>query len=325
MIQPITFTPLPQQRVWGGRLLESRLHRPLPDPSAPYGESWDIVDRPEAQSIVSTGPASTLGLSLNTLWTGHRAALFGERLAGHPAPRFPLLMKILDAREDLSLQVHPPEHLATELQGEPKTEMWFIAHAEPGAKIYAGLRPGVTREAFLAALANGSVADLVHVLHPQSGDCLFIPSGRLHAIGAGLLIYEIQQNSDTTYRVFDWNRPGLDGKPRDLHIEQSLASIDFDDIAPTFQSPDPDGLLIACPHFDVRLGSATITPVIGCANPTESLTLAITRGCLQIGTSTPLNTGDFALLPPVALDSNHFLGPETTPDAQWLEIRLPPA
>ncbi|MDH4477316.1 MAG: class I mannose-6-phosphate isomerase [Verrucomicrobiaceae bacterium] len=324
MNHPLTFTPLPQQRIWGGRQLETRFHRTLPDPSAPYGESWDLVDREEAQSVVASGPESLVGLSLHDLWTRHRQPLFGPSLASHPSPRFPLLMKILDAREDLSLQVHPPEHLATELHGEPKTEMWFIAHAEPGAKIYAGLHPGVTREAFLAALANGTAADLVHVLHPRTGDCLFIPSGRLHAIGAGLLIYEIQQNSDTTYRVFDWNRLGLDGKPRDLHVEQSLASIDFTDIAPTFQTPDPDGSLVSCPHFDVRLGSSTTTPVIGGSHPTESLTLAVTQGSLQIGTAPVLTTGTFALLPP-ASNTPHRLGPETTPDPQWLEIRLPPA
>jgi mannose-6-phosphate isomerase len=201
--------------------------------------------------------------------------------------------------------------------------MWFIAHAEPGAKIYAGLRPDVTREAFLSALANGTAADLVHVLHPRTGDCLFIPSGRLHAIGAGLLIYEIQQNSDTTYRVFDWNRVGLDGKPRDLHVEQSLASIDFSDITPSFQTPGPDGLLASCPHFEVRLGSATTTPVINSAHPTESLTLAVTQGSLQIGTTPVLKPGTFALLPPTTSIPDR-LGPGTTPDAQWLEIRVPP-
>lgn len=324
MNSPLTFTPLPQQRVWGGRQLETRFHRSLPNPSAPYGESWDLVDREEAQSIVATGPEPLVGLSLQELWTQHRASLFGDSLASHPSPRFPLLMKILDAREDLSLQVHPPEHLADHLRGEPKTEMWFIAHAEPGAKIYAGLRPDVTQENFITALADGTVADLVEVLYPRSGDCLFIPSGRLHAIGAGLLIYEIQQNSDTTYRVFDWNRIGLDGKPRDLHVEQSLASIDFSDIAPCFQTPGPDGVLVSCPYFEVRLGGVSTTPVINSAHPTESLTIAVTQGSLQINTAPVLKAGTFALLPPDTTNPNR-LGPETTPDAQWLEIRIPTA
>jgi len=328
MTQPLTFSQLPQQRVWGGRLLETRLQRPLPDPSAPYGESWDMVDREEAQSVVTHGPEPLLGLSLHELWTQQRVAVFGAPLADHPSPRFPLLMKILDAREDLSLQVHPPAAMAEQFQGEPKTEMWFVAHAEPGAQIYAGLRPGISREDFITALNSGQVADLVHVLHPKSGDCLFIPSGRLHAIGGGLLIYEIQQNSDTTYRVFDWNRLGLDGKPRTLHVEESLASIDFSDVAPDFQTPDPDDNLVICPYFEVRLGSPATTPVIGCRHPEEGLILAVTQGRLQVGTSPALNTGDFALLPPVtpiAPENEHTLGHETTPDAQWLEIRVPPS
>ena len=323
MTQPLTFAPLPQQRVWGGRLLETRLGRALPD-AGPYGESWDVVDREEAQSVVTGGPHPFVGHTLHGLWTQHREAVFGAALAGHPAPRFPLLMKILDAREDLSLQVHPPEHLAAALNGEPKTEMWYIAHAEPEAKIYAGLKPGVTREAFTAALADGSVADLVHVLHPRTGDCLFIPSGRVHAIGAGLLIYEIQQNSDTTYRVFDWNRPGLDGKPRALHIPESLASIDFDDVAPGFQVPDPDDNLVTCPYFEVRLGRPGTTPVIGCAHPGEGLVLAVVEGSLQIDGAPVLHAGDFALLPPAAHDCGHPLGAGTTPGALWLEIRVPP-
>ncbi len=317
MNELLTFTPLHQQRVWGGRLLETRLGRALPDPAAPFGESWDIVDRAEAQSVVRSGPFA--GKTLYDLWTQHRDLVFGSPLARHPAPRFPLLMKILDARDDLSLQVHPPAEKAAELGGEPKTEMWFIAHAEPGAKIYAGLKPGVTREQFTAALADGTAADLVHVLHPRTGDCLFIPSGRLHAIGAGLLIYEIQQNSDTTYRVFDWNRPGLDGKPRQLHIAESLASIDFADFAPGFQSPAPDGLLVSCPFFEVHRRDAAHT-ALGAEG--ESLTLAVTAGQIQIGSSPGLRAGDFALLP-AHVPIEHRRITSATGDAQWLEIRIP--
>jgi mannose-6-phosphate isomerase class I len=139
---------------------------------------------------------------------------------------------LLDADQKLSLQVHPPSSIAAQLGGEPKTEMWFIAHAEPGAELYVGLRRGVTRALFERKIADGTVADCFHRLAVQRGDVMFLPSGRVHALGAGLVIFEIQQNSDTTYRVFDWNRVGLDGKPRDLHIEQSLACIDFNDFEP---------------------------------------------------------------------------------------------
>ena len=161
----------------------------------------------------------------------HAAEILGE---AKPAAegRFPLLCKILDAREKLSLQVHPPTSKALELKGEPKTEMWYITDATPGASLYVGLKSGVTRAEFEQKIADGSVADCFHRIPVKAGDTMFLPSGRVHAIGDGLVIFEIQQNSDTTYRVFDWNRVGLDGKPRELHIAQSLASIDFNDFEP---------------------------------------------------------------------------------------------
>jgi mannose-6-phosphate isomerase len=180
--QPIRFTPIYQSRVWGGRRMATLMGATLPDATTPFGEAWTVSDRPEAQSVTAEG------LSLHEMWTNHREAVFGSALLASPSPTFPLLMKILDACDDLSIQVHPPANMATALKGEPKTEMWFIAHAEPGAKIYAGLKPGVTRAAFELALQNGTVAEAVHVIEARTGDCLFIPSGRVHAIGAGLLI-----------------------------------------------------------------------------------------------------------------------------------------
>ncbi len=245
----LRFTPIYQQRVWGGRQLESRFQRALPADGLPYGESWELVDRPEAQSVVAT-PGRWQGVCLHDLWTTHRAEIFGSQAP--ESPRFPLLLKILDAREVLSLQVHPPAEKAEVLGGEPKTEMWVMAAVEPGAKLYAGVEPGTTRESFAAALAAETAEHLVPSLHPSAGDFIFIPSGRLHAIGAGFLIFEIQQNSDTTYRVYDWGRRGLDGKPRQLHVEQSLDSIDFTDKAPELGRATPEGVLVACPYFQVR-------------------------------------------------------------------------
>ncbi|MCW1884710.1 class I mannose-6-phosphate isomerase [Luteolibacter flavescens] len=226
-MEPIVFSPLYMQRVWGGRELETKYGRTLPD-AAPYGESWEIVDREKEQSVVRGG--SLAGQTLHELWTGRREEIFGSGLP--ESERFPLLIKVLDARDDLSIQVHPPVHLAAELGGEPKTEMWYIAGADAGARLYVGMKPGATRADFEKAIADGTVADCVHSIEPQAGDSIFIASGRLHAIGAGFLIHEIQQNSDTTYRVFDWNRLGLDGQPRELHVAESLASIDFEDFAP---------------------------------------------------------------------------------------------
>jgi len=232
-LYPLTFHPLFKTRPWGGRRIESLYGKPLP-PGVQIGESWEISDRPGDESIVANGPLA--GTSLRQLMEQHGNAILGGAKAA-AGSRFPLLCKILDARERLSLQVHPPGHLAAALGGEPKTEMWYIADAAPGAELFVGLRPGVTREVFETKIATGEVADCFHRIPVKRGDTMFLPSGRVHAIGAGLVIFEIQQNSDTTYRVFDWNRPGLDGKLRELHVPQSLASIDFSDVEPALAGP----------------------------------------------------------------------------------------
>jgi mannose-6-phosphate isomerase len=228
MLYPFIFRPIFKERVWGGRKLEQLYHKALP-PAVPIGESWEISDRPGDASVIANGPLA--GKDLRWLMENEGEALLGAAPAQNG--RFPLLIKILDAREKLSLQVHPPPALAAVLGGEPKTEMWYVAAAEPGAELYAGLKRGVTRAQFERGIQAGTVAEFFHRLSVQAGDAMFLPSGRVHAIGAGLVIFEIQQNSDTTYRVFDWNRLGLDGKPRPLHIRESLASINFGDFEPS--------------------------------------------------------------------------------------------
>lgn len=228
MLYPLTFHPIFKERLWGGRRLESLFHKPLP-PGVPIGEAWEITDRPEGVSVIANGPLA--GKDLRWLMENHEHALLGKSPAQRG--RFPLLIKLLDAQENLSLQVHPPAALAAQLGGEPKTEMWFIADAAPGADLFAGLRAGCTRAEFEEKIKTGHVAECFHRLPVQAGDAMLLPSGRVHALGAGNVIFEVQQNSDTTYRVFDWNRVGLDGKPRELHVEQSLASIDFEDFEPS--------------------------------------------------------------------------------------------
>lgn len=237
MPEPITFEPLYMERVWGGRRLEELFGRPLPV-GTPVGEAWEVVDRAEEQSVVDAGEHA--GRTLHSLWTEDRE-LFGARARGE---RFPLLVKLLDASQTLSVQVHPPAAVASSLGGEPKTEMWVLLDTAPGAHLFAGLRAGVTREAFEAALAAGEdVSALLQRIDVAPGDVMFLPSGRVHAIGAGCVLTEIQQSSDTTYRVFDFNRPGLDGTPRELHVEQSLASIDWDDVEPPLVRPDGEALV----------------------------------------------------------------------------------
>ncbi len=232
MLYPLTFQPIFKERIWGGRELEKLYGKKLP-PGKVIGESWEISDRPGDESVIANGTFA--GKSLRWLMENHARELLGD---AKPASenRFPLLIKILDAREKLSLQVHPPASKAAELKGEPKTEMWFIADAAPDASLYVGLKRGVTRVEFEKKISDGSVAECFHRIPVRAGDTMFLPSGRVHAIGDGLVIFEIQQNSDTTYRVFDWNRTGLDGKPRELHIAQSLASIDFNDFEPKLVS-----------------------------------------------------------------------------------------
>jgi mannose-6-phosphate isomerase len=232
VLYPLTFHPIFKERIWGGRELEKLYGKKLPADKL-IGESWEISDRPGDESIITNGKIA--GKSLRWLMENHARELLGD---AKPASenRFPLLIKILDAREKLSLQVHPPAGKAAELKGEPKTEMWFITAAAPDASLYVGLKNGVTRAEFEKKISDGSVADCFHRVPVHAGDTMFLPSGRVHAIGAGLVIFEIQQNSDTTYRVFDWNRTGLDGKPRELHIAQSLASIDFNDFEPKMVS-----------------------------------------------------------------------------------------
>jgi len=227
MLYPLRFQPIFKERVWGGRNLERLYGKQLP-PAVPIGESWEITDRDGDVSQIANGPLA--GKTLRWLMQEHGAQLLGE--ASQATGRFPLLIKILDAQEKLSIQVHPPAAVAKELGGEAKTELWYIADATPEADLYVGLKKGVTRSQFEQAIKDGTVADCVHRVAVKAGDVMFLPSGRLHAIGAGNVIFEIQQNSDTTYRVFDWNRLGTDGKPRELHVPQSLASIDFNDFEP---------------------------------------------------------------------------------------------
>ncbi|BET65550.1 class I mannose-6-phosphate isomerase [Opitutales bacterium ASA1] len=250
MFGPLEFRPLYQERVWGGRFFEQALGRDLPEGKT-IGESWEIVDRPEAQSVVARGPLE--GKSLRELVQAHPEAMVG---AGWPAERpFPILVKWLDCQDRLSLQVHPPASVADELGGEPKTENWYVAGTNGDSALIVGLREGVTREQFQQGIADATLESLVHRFPVQAGDSILVESGRLHAIDAGNLILEIQQNSDTTYRVYDWGRVGLDGKPRQLHVEQSMRCIDFADFEPEplrASAVAGESVLADCREFRIR-------------------------------------------------------------------------
>ena len=226
MLYPLTFAPLFKERIWGGRDLERLYKKNLPA-GVKIGEAWEISDRPGDVSVITNGPLA--GKTLRWLMENQAAELLGP---GSLPARFPLLIKIIDAQEKLSLQVHPPADVARKLGGDPKTEMWYVAHAGPGAELFIGLKKGVTRAEFEAKIATQTVAECFHRIPVKAGDSVFLQSGRVHALGAETLIFEVQENSDTTYRVFDWNRLDASGRPRELHIAQSLASIDFNDFEP---------------------------------------------------------------------------------------------
>ncbi len=283
------------ERVWGGRRLEVLYGKSLPH-GVPVGEVWELVDREEAQSVVHQGPLR--GSTLHDLWQNKREAVFGKEYLSHPAKRFPLLVKLLDARDRLSLQVHPPANLAAALGGEPKTEVWYFARCSPGALIYAGIQRGIDRSAFESRLRDGSVEDVLHTVSVQSGDSIFIPSGRLHAIGEGNVIVEIQQNSDTTYRVFDWNRAGLDGEPRQLHIEESLACIDFEDVEPSADRI-ASGTIANCDFFDVE--KLEISEPVKSAIPGRFSIFTVLEGEVECGEQT-FSPGAFFIFPADATD-----------------------
>jgi mannose-6-phosphate isomerase len=223
LTEPLRFRPILKQYLWGGRRLGSELGKPIGDDDH-YAESWEIVDHGTDQSVVAEGPLT--GKTLHDLVRNEGPALFGRH---HPRRQFPLLFKYLDAQRTLSVQVHPNDAQAAQLDPPDlgKTEAWVVLGAEPGSKIYAGLQAGVDRAVLERELAAGTCEKCLHQFEPHVGDCVFLQAGTVHALGAGLLIAEIQQSSDTTYRLFDWNRVDRDGRPRQLHIEQSLATIDY--------------------------------------------------------------------------------------------------
>jgi mannose-6-phosphate isomerase len=248
-MHPLLLTPIYRRYIWGGRRFETALGRDLP-PGEDFAESWELVDRGADQSIVAAGPLAGHAL-------GELVRERGRELLGRHAPRrsFPLLFKFLDACRDLSVQVHPDDTRAARLTPPDlgKTEAWYVIDAAPGSRIYAGLHAGVDREALAEALRAGRCDEVLHSFEPETGDCVFIPAGTVHAIGAGVVVAEIQESSDVTYRLFDWNRTAADGRPRPLHIEAGLEAVTrFGPVDPVASSPRTP----AQPH---ALGAAAST------------------------------------------------------------------
>jgi mannose-6-phosphate isomerase len=219
---PLLFEPFLRPMVWGGRRLGTVLHRPLLD-SQSYGESWEVSDHASHRSRVAQGRFH--GHTLRDLMEQRPRELLGSAAGVYAT--FPWLIKFLDCHDWLSVQVHPDEDAVRRLwPGEgSKTEAWFVLAADPGSRIYAGLREGVDERTVRQALAQGQVADCLHQFVPRPGDCVFLPAGTVHAVGGGVLMAEVQQTSDATFRLYDWDRRDAKGQKRQLHIEEALASI----------------------------------------------------------------------------------------------------
>ncbi len=251
MSSPLTFKPVYQPYIWGGEKLRTVLGR-NDTPEGIVAESWEVSDRSDGMSLVAEGELA--GKSLREVIAADPAAVLGSRATSE---LFPLLIKVLDANKTLSVQVHPNDATAAEFGGEAKTEMWYVLEADPGAAVYCGLQEGVSPEDFRAAIEANELEPLLKKFEVQPGDAIFVPGGRVHAIASGCLLLEVQQNSNTTYRIYDWGRVGHDGKPRELHIDQALEVTLWEDresaLTPAEDLPDLAGMprkkVMESPYF----------------------------------------------------------------------------
>jgi mannose-6-phosphate isomerase len=323
-MHPLIFSPLYRTYLWGGRRFATRLGRELPEGET-FAESWELVDHGHDQSVVRAGPLA--GTPLQTLVRENGPQLMG-RHAGLEA--FPLLFKFLDAKLDLSVQVHPDDARAAQLTppDRGKTEAWYVVDAEPGSQIYAGVRDGVTTDDLRQAITAGTLERCLHAFTAKAGDCVFIPAGTVHAIGGGLVIAEIQQSSDVTYRLYDWNRVGPDGKPRELHIDAGLEAVtQFCPVSPRRArgTTAPSGFpLVSCEYFGLDLFTAGMDrePAWHLGGDDSPHFLAVLQGSLALPTEwglPALQAGDCVLLP-ASIGSQSLTGVQ---DTEFLHVSLP--
>lgn len=332
-LYPFLLEPIYKEKVWGGRALE-RLGRTLPGgPEVGIGESWELADLDEtspsggggagAHSRIRNGPLRERVLR-------EVVRDFGGRVTGKlrlsPTWGFPLLLKFLDVRENVSVQVHPsPEYAAAHPDTHLKSEAWYIVDAEPGAVIYKGIRQGVTEEEFARAIEEGRVEDFLIPVPAVPGECHYLPSGTCHALGAGLLVAEIQTASDTTFRVYDWGRTD-----RELHVEEALACIDLGPVDASAYEPGTESTrgearlrhLVSCEHFDVHHVALPAGAGYGIESPAvEAVMIVGGGGEVRWGSAgvLPVRAGDTLLLP-AALPRADFV---TSDHMEVLEITFP--
>jgi mannose-6-phosphate isomerase len=304
-LYPLRFEPIYQYRLWGGRRLAGLLTAPLPG-EGPIGEAWVLSDRDDHASRVADGPLK--GRTIVQLLEQFPEYVMGK-LAGR-FRRFPLLLKFLDAREMLSVQVHPADtHTDLLPAGETgKTEAWVVLEAGPESRIYAGLKPGTTEAALRQALTDGGVADQLACFTPKPGDGVFIPAGTVHALGGGVVVFEVQENSDVTFRLYDWNHvDAKTGKPRALQVDQALACIDFAAcagglVAPVVEATEPveRERLFRCEHFRLsRLRGQSPFSVGASGVPSVLVSIEGAGQVEQGGAAYAIGKGDVFLLPAV--------------------------
>jgi mannose-6-phosphate isomerase len=300
-LYPLRFQPKLLPKIWGGQRLKA-WSKSLPAGQA-LGESWEIYDRPGDSALVASGPLK--GQSLQELIKEFGPRLLGQREFEKGHAFFPLMLKLIDANEALSVQVHPDDEQALRMVGPHelgKTEMWLVLEAAQGASVVAGFKPGVTREAFSAALKEGKLEGVLQEFPVKAGDRIFIPAGRVHAIGKGCLMAEVQQNSDTTYRVYDYGRLE-NGKPRDLHVKEALECIRFDAAMASLPKLAPPGP-VTCDYFHVELIEAGKRQALRSPEPSFQILLGIQgRARIHSASATEeLGPGD-ALLIPASVDA----------------------
>jgi mannose-6-phosphate isomerase len=329
-LYPLLFTPRFVDKMWGGRKLQDVLGKTLTS-SKPVGESWELYDFPPGvvdgspqwvSSVVSNGPLK--GTSLHSLVTERKAELLGNVKLSGAHGQFPLLIKFLDAREDLSVQVHPDEaYAAAHPTAHLKSEAWYVMQHDANARLLKGLAPGATKESFTRAINTGDVENQIQSIPVKVGDCHYLPSGTVHALGAGILVAEVQTPSDTTFRVFDFNRvdPST-GSLRKLHVEEALACIDF--TGKTIDEP-PRGnasRLVDCPYFVMEKASAAAGINQPIAHNGAAIWIVL-QGKAQLMVEgfepTTIKTGDTVLLP--AAMKNPSI--KVTSDCKWLEVTFP--
>jgi mannose-6-phosphate isomerase len=326
-LYPLKFKPRFVGKMWGGRKIETVLGKSLP-PGA-IGESWELYDFPpgvvdESADWISAEVAEgrLAGKTLHELVQEFGRDLCGDVPLVGPHGQFPILIKFLDAREDLSVQVHPDAAYAkTHPAAHLKNEAWFIVQADPGSRLLKGLKPGVTRQAFAKSIADGSVESTINSIPVKAGDCFYLPSGTVHALGAGILAAEVQTPSDTTYRVFDFNRidPST-GKPRTLHVEQAMQCIDFSAPAPPRQKSSSGPELVKCDHFTIRKAAAKKARevIIPSGEPKVLMFIAGRGRLLAAGHESDFTVGDTILLPAGLVETVAA----ADSDALWLEVRI---